>query len=270
MIPYIGGKFRQAKWINTFIPENNKTYVEVFGGAMWVHLRSLFMSDKVVYNDFNRHMCNMFECARDWTEFHEILCTVDPQNKELFDSYKEQILDIIDNGNKFELGDIEIAKMYAYLVTQVFSGIMQKNTKMVDLKGKYKSKYLTLQNKLKSPLYQMRFNMITDVENLSFEELIPKYDDYDTFFYIDPPYYNTENLYAFHDFGLPQHEELMQILKDMKGKWILSYYEFDDLVKWFPKDEYRWEYKDYKKASMASKGKDQSTGTEILIMNYGQ
>ena len=41
-------------------------------------------------------------------------------------------------------------------------------------------------------------------------------------------------------------------------------------LKWFPKDEYRWEYKDYKKASMASKGKDQSTGTEILIMNYGQ
>ena len=35
MISYIGGKSRMAKWIGEYIPEN-KTYVEVFGGAFWV------------------------------------------------------------------------------------------------------------------------------------------------------------------------------------------------------------------------------------------
>jgi len=268
MISYIGGKYRQSKWISSFIPENVNTYAEIFGGAFWVFLKSSFNADKVIYNDFNRHMSNLFECARDYNTFLNVLQSVEPQNQELFNEYKKDILDIIENGNDFQLGDMEIGKKYAYLVTQVFSGIMKDNAKMVDLKGKYKSKYLTLQNKLKSPIFQSRFDMITDVHNMSFDELIPIIDSEDTFLYLDPPYYNTENLYAFHEFGINQHKELIDIIKQCKSKWILSYYEFDDLVKWFPKDEYRWEFKDYKKASMASKGKGQTVGTEVLIMNY--
>lgn len=268
MIPYVGGKFRQSKWISSFIPNDIDTYIEVFGGGFWVHLKSNFNANNVIYNDFNRFMSNMFECARDYNQFYDILSSIEPQDQKLFDQYKTEILQIIDNDNDFELGDMNIGKMYAYLVTQVFSGIMKENAKMVDLKGKYKSKYLTLQNKLTSPKFQRRFDMITDVKNLSFNEIIPMYDNEDTFMYLDPPYYNTENLYAFHEFGINQHKELIDIIKQCKSKWILSYYEFDDLVKWFPKDEYNWEFKEYKKASMASKGKGQSVSTEVLIMNY--
>ncbi|WP_455757856.1 DNA adenine methylase [Sulfurimonas sp.] len=34
------------------------------------------------------------------------------------------------------------------------------------------------------------------IENMKFEELIKKYDKEDSFFYLDPPYYNFENYYA--------------------------------------------------------------------------
>jgi len=268
MLSYIGGKYRQAKWIEEFIPNNLDTYIEVFGGAFWVHLRSSFNAKRVIYNDFNRHMANLFECARNYNKFLSVLQTVEPQDQKLFDEYKKDILSIIENGNKFDLGDMEIGKKYAYLVTQVFSGIMSSNAKMVDLKGKYKSKYLTLQNKLKSPTYQRRFDMITDVFNMSFEEVIPLVDSPTTFFYLDPPYYSTENLYAFHDFGIEQHKELMEIIKNIQGKFILSYYEFDDLVRWFPEDQYVWKRKEYAKASMASKGKGQTKGIEVLVMNF--
>jgi DNA adenine methylase len=144
---------------------------------------------------------------------------------------------------------------------------MTENAKMVDLKGKYRSKYLSFRDRLANPKFQEKFKQI-GWSNLSYEQFIPMYDSEDMFFYLDPPYYNTEKLYAFHDFGLEDHEKLANLLKECKAKWCMSYYEFDDLVKWFPKDQYHWEYKDFKKASMASEGKKQSTGTEILVMNY--
>jgi DNA adenine methylase len=248
------------------MPQHIETYVEVFGGAFWVHLKSSFTSNNVIYNDFNRFMCNLFACAREYNTFHEYLIKDKPQNQELFDEYKEEILSLLDE--QFDLPDFDIGQKYAYIVTQVFSGIMSEKAKMVDLKGKYKSKYDTFTSKMINPSYQQRFDMITNVENLSFEQVIPKYDSPDTFFYVDPPYYGTENLYAFHDFGLRQHEELMDILKSCQGKWILSYYEFDDLKKWFPEDVYVWKRKEYAKASMASNNKKQTKGIEVLVMNY--
>jgi len=44
----------------------------------------------------------------------------------------------------------------------------------------------------------------------------------------------------------------MDILKSCQGKWILSYYEFDDLKKWFPEDVYVWKRKEYAKANSSS------------------
>jgi hypothetical protein len=40
------------------------------------------------------------------------------------------------------------------------------------------------------------------------------------------------------------------------------------LSKWFPKDEYKWEQKDFAKAAAARKDGKQNMGTELLIMNY--
>ena len=36
---------------------------------------------------------------------------------------------------------------------------------------------------------------------------------------------------------------LFDVMKKMKGKWGLSYYDFPQLSEWFPKDEYVWEQK---------------------------
>jgi hypothetical protein len=57
-------------------------------------------------------------------------------------------------------------------------------------------------------------------------------------------------------------------LKSIEGKFSLSYYDFDQLSEWFPKDEYKWESKEFHKAAMAKSGKAQTKGVELLIMNY--
>jgi len=103
---------------------------------------------------------------------------------------------------------------------------------------------------------------------MDFQEVIEKYDGPKTYFYCDPPYYKTEDYYANHDFGIETHERLANCLKAMEGRFSLSYYDFPQLSEWFPKDEYKWESKEFAKAAMAKAGKVQTKGTELLIMNY--
>jgi DNA adenine methylase len=103
---------------------------------------------------------------------------------------------------------------------------------------------------------------------MDFQAVIEKYDSKTTYFYVDPPYFSTENYYANHDFGAETHERLANCLKSIKGKFSLSYYDFPQLSEWFPKNEYNWQSKEFAKAAMAKAGKPQTKGIELLIMNY--
>ena len=82
MISYIGGKYRQAKWINEFIPEKIEKYIEVFGGAFWVYLRSNIKAKKVVYNDVNPFMANLFACCREYDTFLSYLNQYELKNSK--------------------------------------------------------------------------------------------------------------------------------------------------------------------------------------------
>jgi DNA adenine methylase len=103
---------------------------------------------------------------------------------------------------------------------------------------------------------------------MDFAHLINTYDSPTTYFYVDPPYWKTENYYSNHDFDRGDHERLAYILKTINGKFSLSYYDFPLLSEWFPKDKYRWEMKQFAKAASAKKGEKQNMGEELLIMNY--
>jgi DNA adenine methylase len=60
------------------------------------------------------------------------------------------------------------------------------------------------------------------IENQSFDQLIPRMDTADTLFYIDPPYYDCENYYGKGIFGKDDFYTLRDLLKGIKGKFILS------------------------------------------------
>ena len=123
-------------------------------------------------------------------------------------------------------------------------------------------------DKLKNPKFKEHFDKITFVENMDFEDVITEFDSETTYFYIDPPYWKTENYYSNHDFDREDHERLSNPLKNIDGKWSLSYYDFPLLKEWFPKDEYIWKRKEFTKSASGKRGKKQNMGEEILIMNY--
>jgi methionyl-tRNA formyltransferase len=64
-----------------------------------------------------------------------------------------------------------------------------------------------------------------------------------------------------------EHLKLANLLKSIKGKFVLSYYDFPELSKWFPKSKFNWKQKEFNKSNSTKKSKA-SKGNEILILNY--
>lgn len=280
MISYIGGKARIGKWIVPQIPTDIETYVEGFSGMFWVFfnmdLEKYPNLKTVVYNDFNRLNANLMKCARNydvlWDELSKYPCqqlgVVDtpPEYGEMFRTYQKEVFNpelVITEENS-----LEIAGKYVYVLTQVFSGSKPETAAYTDYKGKYRCKVLIFMDKLKNPKYREHFDKITFVENMDFQEVVKKYDSPTTYFYMDPPYWKTENYYSNHDFDVNDHIRLADCIKGIQGRFSLSYYDFPKLSEWFPKDEYKWEQKDFAKAAAARKDGKQNLGTELLIMNY--
>jgi len=278
MISYIGGKARIGKWIKEYIPQDIETYVEGFSGMFWVFfnmdLKKYPNLKTVVYNDYNRLNHNLMKWAKDydvlWEGLSHYPCqqlgVVDtpPEYAEMFNQYQKEVFNpelVINDENS-----LEIACKYVYVLGQVFSGSKPETASYMDYKGKYRCKVLVFMDKLKNPKYREHFDKITFVENKDFQEVVVKYDSPTTYFYMDPPYWKTENYYSNHDFDVNDHTRLAECIKGIQGKFSLSYYDFPQLSQWFPKDQYRWEQKDFSKA--ASTKKEKNMGTELLIMNY--
>ena len=289
MISYIGGKSIIGKWIRDYIPTDIETYVETFGGMFWVYfcMENRYPNLKnVVYNDFNQLNWNLFECVRgsNYKQLGELLnnqpcqrygvenadSTEELQMRiDTFNSYQnEKFKDvfIITDENKFE-----VAKKYVFVLTQIFSGSQPSKSKYIDFKGKYKPKFRTFREKLTTDRYdkfQKQLEKITISENMDFGDVIKKYDSPSTYFYVDPPYWKTENYYSKHDFDRDDHERLCTQLKGIDGRWGLSYYDFTLLQEWLPKNEYNWEEKQFTKQAGTKKDGTRDKGTELLIMNY--
>ena len=277
MIAYIGGKYKMAEWISSYIPNDIETYGEIFGGAFWTYLKSDIYKypnlKTVFYNDFNRFMVNLIECCREYETFlNEIKeKNIISQNEDLFNKFRDEIIFNEKNNqiSQIKIPDFELGYKYPYVLTQLFSGLgIKENVKMMNLQGKYKSKFDSFVKRLGNTEIQEKLNKITECTNLDFEKAAEKFDNNKSFLYFDPPYYHTENYYSFHEFGLKDHERLSNVLKNLDGKFGLSYYYFDDLKKWFPEDKYRWIRKEFSKNSAAKKGIKQTKGEELLILNY--
>jgi len=294
MISYFGGKNKMVEWIYPFIPRNTKTYAEAFSGAFWVYMNingDYSHIDKIIYNDINKHMVNLYACMREHETFQEhfdkafkvgglLYQKGDIEQykvdmKALYYKYNKDVSvgNFLDNPPT-ERPDFDAGVQYAFLITSAFNACYPRAAGCSAF-NKDRLKMTALLNKLKDERYQNKLENITNIENLDFEEFINKYDSKETFFYLDPPYEDKDNKrldwYGVGEdnaFGRSSHERLCNMLTKTKGKWALSYYYFEELEKWLPKDKYRWEYKEYFRSSASFSDTKEDMGTEVLIMNY--
>lgn len=299
-ISYFGGKQRHATWIYEFIPKNINTFAEVFSGAMWVYFNKncdYSHVPHVRYNDFNKHMTNLYTCCQD---YHKMIKTIEnslkngflhtnAENPEDFKQYYKNIYydyknnpenTFLENMN-FNIPNYDVALKYAFLITSSFNSCHPKKAGFSGINKASKIhplgnlKINALLNKLKDPIFQQKLERITSFEHLDFQKFIEKYDSEDTFFYLDPPYYDPQgkrldwyNSKNDDVFGQSSHERLSKVLAKTKAKWALSYYDYPKLSEWFPKDKYVWANKEFFRSSASFSDNKNIKGNELLIFNY--
>ena len=295
MIPYIGGKQRMAPWIHSFYNDFNPYMVNLYRCASSPKQLSKFIDSKNVPLQSGDNKSPLDECRKFFyqckddmfastfaiTTLRKIL-----EDKSIVKKERKALNETLDFarkrrtevngqisekfGEKIKAGrkDQMAAMQYVFLLTNCFSGAAAVEATFTDDSKKNSSKFAAFHKKLNDEGNVRRLKNITACENMSFEEVIAKYDSPTTYFYCDPPYWNTEDYYSLHGFGREEHFQLMDCLHNMKGKFSLSYYDFDGLNDMYPKDQYKWETKEFVKASGARDGEAQSIGEEVLIMNY--
>ncbi len=259
MIPYLGGKFYMAKEIIKRIP-SHMTYVEVFGGAGWILFLKSF-SKIEVYNDINFDLTNLFLQIRDnFKRFNEkAYWTLN--SREFYNFSKNYI---------FEKNKLMRALQYAIQFTMCFSCInyigygYRVNSIRAPNWFVFYKRLFKIKERLKNVI----------IENLDFEKCISKYDNKNTFFYCDPPYFEEtrkiKNYYVF-EFSEKDHIRLAKILNNIEGKVLISYFMSPKLKNLYPAD--KWIYEKFDKAkhiNITRKNDKKRKGrqTEFLIRNY--
>ncbi len=250
VIGWVGGKMQLRERIIAEFPPDFKMYVEVFGGAGWVLLARDRHAKEEVYNDFNSDLVNLFRCIKYHVEELKKELKYMVSARENFNTYKDLI------GIK-GLTDVQRASMFFALIRFSFGA-----------KGdSYATRGRSLENNV------ARFDELTKrldkvvVENKDFEDLIKLYDRKETLFYLDPPYFGTEKYYNSRDilFKRKDHERLKGVLDNVKGKFLLSYNDCEEV---------REIYKDYniievsRKETLSSSGDNKKNYNELLIKNY--
>lgn len=207
-ICWIGGKKLLRKDIIKNFPNDVERYIEVFGGAGWV----LFGKEPhklEVFNDIDGELINLYRCIK----YHP-----EALQKEL-DYMLVSREEFVNNRDKTVIGltDIQRAARYFYLVKCSF-GADKKSF------GTNRKNMITTIKYLSEVTKRLK-NVV--IENKNFADLIRVYDRPKALLYCDPPYYKAEKYYTAVEFGIEQHKQLKTTLKNIKGKFILSYNDCD-------------------------------------------
>lgn len=100
------------------------------------------------------------------------------------------------------------------------------------------------------------------IENLSWQDVIKRYDREHSFFYLDPPYWETVGYGV--DFGWEQFEEMAELLANIKGKAIVSLNDHPDIRQVF--SQFHIETTDIKYT--VGGAKNHADRKEVLIFNW--
>ena len=242
----VGNKTAILHILYALFPIQYGRFVDVFGGSGSVLLGNPEICSFEVYNDFDRNLANLFRCMKERTMavIRELgFCHLNSredfiairrffENEQFDDKYLSDELRLtkilfsppeakeLTEMRKRITADYDVRRAAMFLKLLRFS---------YSSSGKsYASQPFDIR-KLFGLISQLQNRMANVVvENQDFETLIKHYDRPDAFFYLDPPYFSTEDMYEV-GFGWNDHVRLRDTLKNIKGRFLLSYNDCNEI-----------------------------------------
>lgn len=215
-----GGKWLLAPWIISHFPEH-RIYVEPFGGAGSVLIRKQ-PAYAEVYNDLDDQVVNLFQIVREnGRELKQALAATPFSRNEFLAA-------ALPTDDKFEQARRTVIRSFMGFGSNGVhqsTGFRANSNRSGTTPAKDWSNYPDSLDALISRLQGVV------IEHRDAVEVMKAHDGFQTLHYVDPPYVKSTRTdngddYA-HELTDEQHKKLLDCLKSLKGKVVLSGYASD-------------------------------------------
>lgn len=255
-ITYYGGKQKLAPLIIELIPPHT-LYAEPFCGGAAVFFAKK-PSPVELLNDMNGELINFYRIIKN--RFDELIVEINDtlhsrklhrhawaiySNPELFDPVKR-------------------AWAIWVLSSQGFSGKLD-NVWGYDIKADSTSRKIYFNKTEFTEIYNRRLEKV-QLENADALYIIRSRDSKESFFYCDPPYFNS-NMGHYKGYTKKNFEDLLQLLSTIQGKFLLSSYPSKLLEEYTKKNN--WFTQSFEQiVSVPAKQRSNKKKIEVLTGNY--
>lgn len=255
-ISYYGGKQKLVTTILPMIPEHT-LYAEPFvgGGAIFF---SKPQSNIEVINDTNKELINFYCILQNKFTELEKMVSVTLHSRTLHKDAKV----IYDNPHLFD----EVKRAWAVWVlsTQSFSAMLDGSFGYDKTRNTTTKKISNKRNQFTEEYAQRLQNV--QVERTDALYIIKSRDTSATFFYCDPPYYNSDCGH-YDGYSEQDYENLLILLSKIKGKFLLSSYPSPILERYV--NAHGWHFKCFESGvSVNAKGGYMKRKWEMLTAHY--
>lgn len=218
IIPWMGGKRRLADRLIPLFPPHD-CYVELFAGGAALFFLKQHQAQCEVLNDINGDLVNLYRVVQHHLE--EFV----RQFKWAISS--RQVFKWLQDTPTEPLTDIQRAARFYFLQQHAFGGRIEGQTFGTATTGPAIN-LCRIEETLSAA--HLRLSGVY-VEHLPWHECLTRYDRPHTFFYADPPYWQTEGYGV--EFGWEHYQRLAELMASCKGKVMFSINDHPDIRKLF-------------------------------------
>jgi len=215
IIPWIGGKRRLADRLLPVFPAH-QCYVEPFAGGAALFFMRPIPAEVEVINDINGDLVNLYRVVKHHLEEFVRQFKWALSSRQVFKWLQDTPVET--------LTDIQRAARFYYLQQSAFGGKVQGQSWGTATTAPPGLNLLRLEENLSTAHLRLSNAYI---ENLPWQECVRRYDRAHTLFFMDPPYWETEGYGV--DFGWEQYQALVTMLRELKGKAIVTLNDHPDI-----------------------------------------
>jgi DNA adenine methylase len=255
-----GGKYYLARQIVAIMPAHLH-YVEPFAGGLSVLLAKNPEGVSEVVNDIHGELTNFWNVLRSPDDFETFqrLCEATPFCESVWKTAGANI-----NASLAERAWRFFVRCRQSLAGRMDSFAPLSRTRTRRGMNEQASAWLKAIEGL--PDVHARLKRVV-ILNRNAIDVIRQEDGADTLFYLDPPYLGetraTEDVYA-HEMGSEQHAKLLIVVRECKGRVILSGYPSET----YDRQLKGWNRQEFSLPNQAASGKQKRQMTEVIWCNF--